>query len=108
MNADTPLGEFVTDGTELPNAYSISAAADGNIYVGCSDYITTGEVCVFSKEGRLLHRFDSGGFNPIAAEKALFQDFEDDLFYDVISGCPQMDSVIRVIAYKTIIGILHG
>ena len=68
MSTDTPLGEFVTDGTELPNAYSISAAADGNIYVGCSDYITTGEVCVFSKEGRLLHRFDSGGFNPIAAE----------------------------------------
>lgn len=68
MSTDMPLGEFVTDGTELPNAYSISAAADGNIYVGCSDYITTGEVCVFSKEGRLLHRFDSGGFNPIAAE----------------------------------------
>ena len=68
MSTDTPLGEFVTDGTELPNAYSISAAADGNIYVGCSDYITTGEVCVFSKEGRLLHRFDSGGINPIAAE----------------------------------------
>lgn len=68
MKSDTCSGEFITDGTELPNAYSISVGSDGNIYVGCSDYITTGEVCVFSKEGRLLHRFDSGGFNPIAAE----------------------------------------
>lgn len=68
MKSDSSLGEFITDGTELPNAYSISVAADGNIYVGCSDYVTTGEVCVFSKEGRLLHRFDSNGFNPIAAE----------------------------------------
>ncbi len=68
MKSDASLGEFITDCTELPDAYSISVAADGNIYVGCSDYMTTGEVCVFSKEGRLLHRFDSNGFNPIAAE----------------------------------------
>lgn len=68
MKSDVPLGEFVTDGTKLPDAYSISVASDGNIYVGCSDYVTTGEVCVFDKEGRLLHKVDSHGFNPITAE----------------------------------------
>ena len=67
MKNNTPLGSFVTDGTTLPNAYSISAAADGYIYVGCSDYTTTGDVYVFNKEGRLHDKFDSQGLNPIKA-----------------------------------------
>ena len=67
MKNNTPLGAFVTDGTTLPDAYSISAAADGYIYVGCSDYKTTGDVYVFDKNGRLHDRFDSQGLNPIKA-----------------------------------------
>ena len=67
MKTNSPLGSFVTDGTTLPNAYSISVAADGYIYVGCSDYKTTGDVYVFSKEGKLHDKFDSQGLNPIKA-----------------------------------------
>jgi DNA-binding beta-propeller fold protein YncE len=67
MKTNSPLGVFVTDGTTLPDAYSISAAADGYIYVGCSDYKTTGDVYVFDKNGRLHDRFDSQGLNPIKA-----------------------------------------
>lgn len=64
MKKNEPLGTFVTDGTTLPEAYSISAAADGYVYVGCSDYTTTGDVYVFTPDGRLYDRFDSAGLNP--------------------------------------------
>ena len=67
MARNVPLGAFVTDGTVLPKAYSISAASDGNIYVGCSDYVTTGDVYVLTPEGRLHDKFDSQGLNPIRA-----------------------------------------
>lgn len=67
MARNIPLGAFVTDGTVLPKAYSISAASDGYIYVGCSDYVTTGDVYVLTPEGRLHDKFDSQGLNPIRA-----------------------------------------
>lgn len=65
MKTNTPLGTFVTDGTELPDAYSISAGRDGYIYVGCSDYKNTGDVYVFTASGRLHDKFDSQGMNPL-------------------------------------------
>ena len=65
MTTNTKAGAFVTDDTQMPNAYSISAANDGYIYVGCSDYKTTGDVYVFSSNGKLHDRFDSEGLNPI-------------------------------------------
>ena len=64
MKTNTPLGTFVTDGTTLPDAYSISATSDGYVYVGCSDYKTTGDIYVFTPEGKLHDRFDSQGLNP--------------------------------------------
>ena len=67
MKANRPLGAFVTDGTTLPDAYSISAASDGYIYVGCSDYRNTGDVYVFTPEGKLHDKFDSQGLNPLKA-----------------------------------------
>ena len=67
MKTDTPLGAFVTDGTTLPDAYSISATSDGYVYVGCSDYKTTGDVFVFTPDGKLHDRFDSQGLNPLKA-----------------------------------------
>lgn len=67
MKANKTLGTFVTDGTTLPNAYSISATSDGYVYVGCSDYVNTGDVYVFSPEGRLHDKFDSQGMNPVKA-----------------------------------------
>lgn len=65
MKSNKPLGKFVTDGTALPDAYSISAGQDGYVYVGCSDYKTTGDVYVFTPEGTLYDSFDSAGLNPV-------------------------------------------
>ena len=62
---NSSLGAFVTDGTTLPQAYSLSAAG-GYVWVGCSDYKTNGDVFVFSPDGRLYDKFDSQGINPIA------------------------------------------
>lgn len=67
MKTNRPSGLFVTDNTELPDAYSISATSDGYVYVGCSDYRTTGDVYVFTPDGRLHCRFDSQGLNPLKA-----------------------------------------
>jgi len=67
MKQNRPLGNFVADGTVLPEAYSISVARDGYIYIGCSDYTNTGDVYVFSAEGRLHDKFDSQGLNPVKA-----------------------------------------
>lgn len=69
MKTNMPLGVFVTDGTTLPEAYSISATSDGYVYVGCSDYQTTGDVYVFTPDGRLHDKFDSQGLNPLKAFK---------------------------------------
>ena len=67
MARNLPLGAFVTDGTALPKAYSISAASDGYIYVGCSDYVTTGDVYVLTSAGTFHDKFDSQGLNPLRA-----------------------------------------
>ena len=67
MKTNKPLGAFVTDDTVMPNAYSISATSDGYVYVGCSDYTNTGDVYVFTPEGKLHDRFDSQGLNPLKA-----------------------------------------
>lgn len=68
MKNNIAVGEFIKDSTILDNAYSISAASDGNIYVGCSDYKTSGDVYIFDTSGTLLHKIDSHGFNPIIVE----------------------------------------
>ena len=67
MKTNKSLGTFVTDGTTLPDAYSISATTDGFVYVGCSDYKNTGDVYVFTPEGKLHDKFDSQGLNPLKA-----------------------------------------
>ncbi len=61
---NSALGKFVTDGTPLPQAYSL-AAAGGYVWVGCSDYKTNGDVYLFSPNGKLYDKFDSQGINPI-------------------------------------------
>ena len=67
MASNKPLGSFVKDDVQLANAYSISAAMDGYIYIGCSDYKTTGDIYVFTSEGYLHDKFDSQGLNPLEA-----------------------------------------
>lgn len=69
MKGNKALGGFVTDGTILENAYSISATSDGYVYVGCSDYNNTGDVFVFTPDGRLHDHFDSQGMNPLKATR---------------------------------------
>lgn len=64
MSTNTTLGAFITDSTTLPNAYSISAGRDGYVYVGCSDYVNTGDIYVFDSNGKLYDSFDSEGMNP--------------------------------------------
>lgn len=67
MKRNACLGEFITDGTELPDAYSISCASDGYIYIGCSDYKNNGDMYVFDSCGRLHSIFDTQGLNPVLA-----------------------------------------
>ena len=67
MKTNTPLGTFVTDETTIPEVYSISAAEDGFVYIGSSDYMNTGDVHVFTSEGKLYDKFDSQGLNPLKA-----------------------------------------
>lgn len=67
MAENTMLGKFISDGSSVPDAYSISVASDGHIYVGSSDYRTTGDMYVFTPEGKLYDIFDTQGLNPISA-----------------------------------------
>ncbi|MDR1810084.1 MAG: hypothetical protein LBR34_06760 [Prevotella sp.] len=61
-------GNFISDGTEVANPYSLSIdPSTGNIYIGTSDYLTDGDMYVFSPEGKLLKKFDTGGLNPMGA-----------------------------------------
>ena len=67
MKTNKALGAFVTDSTTMPNAYSISATTDGYVYIGCSDYKNTGDVYVFTPEGKFHDKFDSQSLNPLKA-----------------------------------------
>lgn len=54
----------------LEQAYRLSVNPEnGNIYITCSDYTTTGTILIFSKDGTLKSRISSGGVNP---SKAVF------------------------------------
>lgn len=52
-------------GTTFPDAYSISATEDGYIFIGCSDYTTTGDIYILDPSGKLISKSDSHGLNPI-------------------------------------------
>ena len=59
---------FVTDGTNINSAYSISVdPTTGNVYMGMSDYVNTGDMYVFSPQGKLIKQFETKGLNPIGA-----------------------------------------
>ncbi|MEG0519291.1 MAG: hypothetical protein RR555_10570 [Bacteroidales bacterium] len=68
LNAATEKveGELIQDGTVVKNMYYLSAdKVSGNIYAGSSDYKTNGDMYVFSPDGKLIQKFDTGGINPI-------------------------------------------
>lgn len=59
-------GEFVTDGSVVQNFHYISAdKISGNVYIGSSDYINNGDMYVFTPDGKLEDKFDTGGLNPM-------------------------------------------
>lgn len=60
--------KFITDGTVVARPYSISTnPANGNVYIGTSDYKTNGDMFVFNSAGKLIKKFDTGGLNPMGA-----------------------------------------
>lgn len=67
--ADQELKDnFITDGTSVKKSYSLSVDPyAGHIYIGTSDYTSTGDVYIFSPEGKLLNRLAVSGINPMGA-----------------------------------------
>lgn len=60
---------FITDGTVLNNTpYKISSdPVSGNVYISTSDYTNTGDMYIFSPEGKLLNKLGVSGLNPMGA-----------------------------------------
>lgn len=57
---------FITDGTTVNKPYSVNTSPlTGEIYIGTSDYVSTGDVFIFSAEGKKLNQLAVSGINPI-------------------------------------------
>lgn len=65
--ADKTISDnFITDGTVVNKPYSISTnPLTGEIYIGTSDYVNTGDVFIFSSEGKKLNQIAVSGINPM-------------------------------------------
>lgn len=62
---DRVVQEFVGS-TDIPNGYCIYVnEANGNVYIGTSDYISNGDVYEISKDGNIINKFDTGALNPV-------------------------------------------
>ena len=56
---------FFTDGTlSIHNCYSISFSSN-SLFIGSSDYISSGDMYVYTKEGSFITKFTTG-LNPLA------------------------------------------
>lgn len=59
---------FITDGTIVSKPYSLNVdPINNNVYIGTSDFKSNGDMYVFSSEGKLISKFDTGGVNPMGA-----------------------------------------
>lgn len=59
-------GRFISDGFGLSSIYSLSVDTfTGYVYVGTSDYVSTGMVYIFTRDGEIMTSFSSAGYNPI-------------------------------------------
>lgn len=67
--ADRELKDnFITDGTSVQKSYSISVEpSSGKIYIGTSDYTNTGDMYIFSPEGKKVDQLAVSGINPMGA-----------------------------------------
>jgi hypothetical protein len=65
----TMEADFIVDGTVIKNSpVCISVdPVDGRVYIGTSDYVSEGDMYVFTKDGNLENKFSTGGLNPIGA-----------------------------------------
>lgn len=63
---DKVIGELVSS-ADVPNGYTIfTDKVTGDIYIGTSDYISSGDLYVVTPDGQVVTKFDTGGLNPIA------------------------------------------
>lgn len=61
-------GSFITDGTPIANVYTLTSdPVTENLYVGISDYTNTGDMLIFSPEGKLAKKLALSGLNPRGA-----------------------------------------
>ena len=68
QSATMETEDFITDGTEIPSSYYINVSpTDHSIYVTSSDYINTGDVYVYSNEGKQQDVIAVSGMNPMCA-----------------------------------------
>ena len=57
-------GEFTTTDV-VPDGYCIAwDQVSKYVFIGSSDYISSGDVYILSQEGRILYKFDTGALNP--------------------------------------------
>lgn len=72
------VGQFSSKVTDIKNKYSIStdyslgSNAQGVIFIGTSDYISTGDIYIFDSIGSEYAHMDTGGLNPIKVVPASF------------------------------------
>ncbi|WP_156032831.1 YncE family protein [Prevotella sp. 10(H)] len=60
--------KFITDGTVVNKPFSITTDPVNNyVYIGTSDYTNNGDMYIFSAEGKLINKFDTGGISPAGA-----------------------------------------
>lgn len=60
--------KFITDGTTVNKPFSINADPVYNyIYIGTSDYTNNGDMYIFTSDGKLVKKLDTGGLNPAGA-----------------------------------------
>jgi len=66
LKSDTVTGEFVSS-EDIPDGYSLSYdSASELLYIGSSDYSSTGEMYIVTPSGAILNHFDTRGMNPIS------------------------------------------
>lgn len=67
--ADKELeNNFITDGTKVEKPCSISIdPSTGSIYIGTSDYVSTGDMYILSSKGKLVNKLALSGLNPMGA-----------------------------------------
>ena len=67
--SSTMEADFIADGSIIKNTpTSISVdPVTNDVYIGTSDYVSEGDMYVFTKEAKLKHTFGTGGLNPVGA-----------------------------------------